>query len=101
MSRKNKTTPVTNYYYLYVARDKTEYDEDGDIRWAGKLHIFYDTPLWNHSTQSWDNARQIGGEIPRYMFPKIKEGTYQKFIGLIGDDENKLPKLLELINISK
>lgn len=84
------------YYHIYIARDSCEYDEDK--RQLGKLHAFYDTPIWNHHTQKWDCARQIGGEIPRYMFPEVKEQTYQDFIGLIGDDKNKLPKILEFLS---
>ena len=46
----------------------------------------------------WTLARQLGGEIPHYMFPELEEGCCQKFIGMIGDLENNLPKALELIN---
>ena len=62
----------------------------------GRLHVFYDSPILENG--KWTLARQLGGEIPHYMFPELEEGCGQKFIGMIGDFENNLPKSLELMN---
>lgn len=32
------------------------------------------------------------------MFPELKEGCRQKFVGLVGDLENKLPRVIEYLD---
>lgn len=83
---------------LYVARDERQVDSNNDdeLEIYGRLHVFYDNPILEHG--KWQHARQLGGEIPPYMFPELEEGCCQKFIGLVGDLENKLPKVLEYLN---
>lgn len=85
--------------YLWIARDERQqhpkYHDELELH--GKLHVFYDSPILKNG--KWTLARQLGGEIPSYMFPELKECCCQKFIGMIGDLENKLPKVIEFINI--
>ena len=62
---------------MYIARDEGVcYDED-EYKTQGKLHLFYDTPLIHKDpktdTYKFDCARCIA-EIPRYMYPEIKNG---------------------------
>lgn len=83
---------------IYLARDKRGphpkfHDE---LEQYGKLHVFYDTPIFNNSTGKWELARQLGGEIPSYMFPDIKESECRKFISFKYDHENQLTSLSEL-----
>lgn len=85
-------------WYLWIARDKRQphpkYHDELEL--YGKLHVFYDSPILVKG--KWRLARQLGGEIPSYMFPEIEECHCQKFIGMIGDLENKLPKVVEFID---
>ena len=76
---------------IYVARDNAVVPEDmvhyierhpeKEIEFA-KLHIFYDTPIWNSNGMScqghWECARQMA-EVPNYMFPEIKQGECLEF----------------------
>ena len=73
-------------WYLWLARDERQPQpkNQDELEPYGRLHVFYDS--------------QLGREIPHYMFPELEEGCCQKFIGMIGDLENNLPKALELIN---
>lgn len=83
--------------YVYIARDERQYKDDSDhLELYGKLHVFYDTPQWNYNTCSWELARQIGGEIPGYMFPDIKEKECRKFISFANDHENTLSSLCDM-----
>lgn len=85
-------------WYLWIARDKRQqhpkYPDELELH--GKLHVFYELPTLEGG--KWIKARQLGGEIPSYMFPELEECCCQKFIGMIGDLENKLPKLVEFVN---
>lgn len=83
---------------LYVARDERQVDpnNDDELEIYGRLHVFYDTPILEDG--KWQHARQLGGEIPSYMFPELKEGCRQKFVGLVGDLENKLPRVIEYLD---
>lgn len=92
MSKGNKILTV------YIARDERTYkDDDSDhLELYGKLHVFYDTPQWNYNSCKWELARQLGGEIPPYMFPDIKEHECRKFISFKEDHENHLATLSEM-----
>lgn len=89
---------------VYIARDERTYkDDDSDhLELYGKLQVFYDTPVWNYNTCSWELARQLGGEIPGYMFPDIKEKECREFISFANDHKNKLATLCNMyIEINK
>lgn len=92
MSKGNKILTV------YIARDERTYKkEDSDhLELYGKLHVFYDTPQWNYNSCKWELARQIGGEIPGYMFPDIKEHECRKFISFANDHQNQLSALCDM-----
>lgn len=70
---------------IWVARDESKIPDDfvhfverhpeKEYEFA-KLHVFYDTPLWNGS--EWKCARNMH-EIPNYMFPEIKPGICAVF----------------------
>lgn len=62
---------------LWVARARRT-DEEFDHDIPGKLYVFYDTPIYNQLTHSWEGARCIG-ELPNYMFPEIEEGICIQF----------------------
>ena len=85
-------------WYLWIARDERQqhpkYHDELELH--GSLHVFYDSPILKNG--KWTLARQLGEEIPSYMFPELEECCRQKFIGMIGDLENKLPKVVELVN---
>lgn len=92
------TSRKKQLWYLWIARDKRQrhpkYPDELELH--GKLHVFYELPTLEDG--KWIKARQLGGEIPSYMFPELEECCCQKFIGMIGDLENKLPKLVEFVN---
>lgn len=90
------TSRKKQLWYLWIARDERQQIQNTLTNWSymGKLHVFYDTPTLKGG--KWIGARQLGGEIPSYMFPELEECCCQKFIGMIGDLENKLPKIVEL-----
>lgn len=92
------TSREKQLWYLWVARDARQqhpkYEDELELH--GRLHVFYDSPMLEDG--KWTTARQLGGEIPAYMFPEIEECHCQKFVGMIGDIENRLPKLVQLIN---
>ena len=73
-------------WYLWVARDERQPQpkNNDELEPYGRLHVFYDSPILENG--KWTLARQLG------------EGCCQKFIGMIGDLENNLPKALELID---
>lgn len=85
-------------WYLWIARDecskRPKYDDEPEE--SGELHVFYDQPIMDEG--KWQHARQLGGEIPSYMFPELRNGCCRKFIGIIGDLENKITKVIELLN---
>ena len=83
---------------VYIARDNRTYkkDDTDHLELYGKLHIFYDTPIWNYDTCKWELARQIGDEVPGYMFPNIKEKECRKFISFSNDHQNQLSTLCEM-----
>lgn len=83
---------------IYLARDERgEHPKFHDeLELYGKLHVFYDTPIFNNSTGKWELSRQLGGEIPSYMFPDIKEKECRKFISFENDHENQLASLCEI-----
>jgi len=85
-------------WWVYVARDeRQQYPKYPDeLEYYGKLHVFYDTPELKNG--KWGGARQLGGEIPAYMFPDLKEKCCQKFVGVIGDLDNKMSKIVEFLN---
>ena len=85
-------------WYLWVARDERQPQpkNNDELETYCRLHVFYDSPILENGKLTL--ARQLGGEIPHYMFPELEEGCCQKFIGMIGDLENNLQKALELIN---
>lgn len=89
------TSRKKQLWYLWIARDERQqhpkYPDELELH--GKLHVFYDTPTLEDG--KWIGARQLGGEKPSYMFPELEECCCQKFIGMIGDLGNKLPKLVE------
>ena len=92
------TSRKKQLWYLWIARDKRQqhpkYHDELEIH--GSFHVFYDSPILKNG--KWTLARQLGEEIPSYMFPELEECCRQKFIGMIGDLENKLPKVVELVN---
>lgn len=90
MSKGNKVLTV------YIARDERTYkkDDTDHLELYGKLHIFYDTPILNDG--KWELARQIGDEIPGYMFPDINEKECRKFISFENDHENQLASLCKI-----
>lgn len=84
---------------MWIARDEGIYeDEMDDEPQVGKLHLFYDTPLWHRDSETntfkFDCARCIG-EIPSYMYPWIEEGCCYEISG------NKTTYKKELQKISK
>ena len=85
-------------WWLYVARDKRQQHPkySDELERYGRLHVFYDTPELENG--KWGCARQLGGEIPAYMFPDLEEGHCQKFIGIIGDLDNKMSEIVEFLN---
>lgn len=89
MSEQNKILTV------YFARDERQYKNNSDhLEVFGKLHVFYDTPVLRDG--KWELARQLGGEIPGYMFPDIKEKECRKFISFANDHENALSSLCDM-----
>ena len=72
------------------------HEQSNELEIHGSLHVFYDSPIFKNG--KWTVARHLGEEIPSYMFPELEECCRQKFIGMIGDLENKLPKVVELVN---
>ena len=70
---------------LWIARDYSIIPDDmehyierhpeDEIKYA-KLHIFYDTPIWNR--KAWHCAREMC-EVENYMFPEIKMGQCVEF----------------------
>ena len=70
---------------LWIARDRAIIPDDmehyierhpeKEIEFA-KLHIFYDTPIWNG--RNWYCARGMC-EVKNYMFPEIKMGQCVEF----------------------
>ena len=46
---------------IYLARDKRgEHPKFHDeLELYGKLHVFYDTPIFNNSTGKWELSRQL------------------------------------------
>ena len=70
---------------LWIARDYSIIPDDmehyierhpeDEIKYA-KLHIFYDTPMWNG--KAWHCAREMC-EVENYMFPEIEMGQCVEF----------------------
>ena len=62
---------------IYIARDEGICYDEYERKSQGKLHLFYDTHLIHRDPQTntlkFDYARCIA-EIPRYMYPDIKDG---------------------------
>lgn len=89
MSEQNKILTV------YFAHDERQYKNNSDhLEVFGKLHVFYDTPVLRDG--KWELARQLGVEIPGYMFPDIKEKECRKFISFANDHENVLSSLCDM-----
>ena len=88
---------------IYIARDNAMVPDDmahyierhpeDEIQYA-KLHIFYDTPIWNASGY-WGCAREMA-EIPNYMFPEVKQGECLEFLPIT---QTQLGKVKDLLNI--
>lgn len=75
---------------LYIARDEGEYKREVEDEHEGKLHLFYDKPMWDFNPSTREGKFGFSRcicEVPSYMYPFIKDRQCFELSSVIHSNE--------------